>query len=93
LSYHEGGKYEDEVAILRRKQNLLATGIVYPPGLPARERIQFEAALFLEINSNQTSASPAFSHMIGASGLCISESSSARKTSPEAEELPDADRV
>jgi hypothetical protein len=56
LSYHEGGKFEDEIAILRERQNLLATGIIYPSGVTAEAKAQFEAQLFLEINSTQTTA-------------------------------------
>ena len=56
LSYHEGGKYDDKVAILRKRQNLLATGIVYPEAVSTAKKIQFEAKLFLEINSTQTGA-------------------------------------
>jgi DGQHR domain-containing protein len=54
FSYYEGGPHEDEIAILREQQNLLVTGIVYPPQLSALEKTQFEARLFLEINSTQT---------------------------------------
>jgi hypothetical protein len=38
-------------------------------------------------------ASPLISHYVGASGLRIGESSSAKKTFVESEELPDADGV
>ena len=37
-------------------QNLLATGIMYPPGYSSDERERFEASLFLEINSTQNAA-------------------------------------
>lgn len=56
FSYHEGGKKEDQVSILRKRQNLLATGIIYPEKLSKDAKVQFEAKLFLEINSTQTSA-------------------------------------
>ncbi|QQP90161.1 DGQHR domain-containing protein [Skermanella sp. TT6] len=56
FSYYEGGEDEERVAKLRRKQNLLITGIVYPPGISDGEKIRFEANLFLEINSTQTNA-------------------------------------
>lgn len=56
FSYHEGGKNEDQISILRKRQNLLATGIIYPEMLSKDEKVQFEAKLFLEINSTQTSA-------------------------------------
>lgn len=56
FSYHEGGKNEDQISILRKRQNLLATGIIYPENLLPVTKVQFEAKLFLEINSTQTSA-------------------------------------
>lgn len=59
-SYHEGSDvYEDKIGKLRRKQNLLVTGIIYPSHLSEHERILFEAKLFLEINSKQTSVKSA----------------------------------
>jgi DGQHR domain-containing protein len=54
FSYYEGGPYEGEISILRKQQNLLVTGIVYPSNLTALEKTKFEAKLFLEINSTQT---------------------------------------
>jgi DGQHR domain-containing protein len=54
FSYYEGGQYEDEISVLRKQQNLLVTGIVYPSHLTSIEKTQFEAKLFLEINSTQT---------------------------------------
>lgn len=42
---------------LRKLQNLLVTGIIYPADIDDLERERFEAELFLSINSNQTSAS------------------------------------
>lgn len=56
FSYHEGGKMDSDISVLRKKQNLLVTGIIYPGSVTKRERSEFEARLFLEINSNQTSA-------------------------------------
>jgi DGQHR domain-containing protein len=56
FSYHEGGKYEGEVSVLRKRQNLLATGIIYPSNISNDAKVRFEAQLFLEINSTQTSA-------------------------------------
>lgn len=58
LSYYKGGAQESEIAPLRQLQNLLLTGIVYPPGITEEEKIRFEARLFLEINSKQTVARP-----------------------------------
>ncbi|WP_445116810.1 DGQHR domain-containing protein [Acinetobacter sp. WZC-1] len=59
-SYHEGSdSYEDRIGKLRRKQNLLVTGIIYPDNISSHDRILFEATLFLEINSKQTSVKSA----------------------------------
>lgn len=56
FSYYEGGANENVIAALRTEQNLLVTGIIYPPGVTPEEKTRFEAALFLEINSNQANA-------------------------------------
>lgn len=57
-AYHEGNdKYENKIKDLRDIQNLLVTGILYPAKESEAKRLAFEAELFLEINSNQTSAS------------------------------------
>lgn len=56
FSYYEGGTNEKVIAPLRKQQNLLVTGIIYPPGVTQDEKTRFEAALFLEINSNQANA-------------------------------------
>jgi DGQHR domain-containing protein len=56
FSYYEGGSNENVIAELRKQQNLLVTGIVYPSGVTPEEKTRFEAALFLEINSNQANA-------------------------------------
>jgi DGQHR domain-containing protein len=55
-SYYKGGDNEERIGRLRRQQNLLATGIIYPESTTPAERIKFEAQLFYEINSNQTKA-------------------------------------
>ena len=55
-SYYEGGADEEKIRRLRKQQNLLATGIIYPETITASERTKFEAQLFYEINSNQTNA-------------------------------------
>jgi DGQHR domain-containing protein len=57
FSYHEGGKFEGTIAPLRSKLNLLVTGIMYPAKMSEADRLKFEAEIFLEINSNQASAS------------------------------------
>src|SRR3546814_6992999 len=52
--YHEGAdKYEALIKPLRGRQNLLATGIVYPDSYNEIEKRRFEAKLFLEINDKQ----------------------------------------
>ena len=56
FSYYEGGANEEAMAVLRGQQNLLVTGIMYPPSLSEPERTRVAARLFLEINSNQTNA-------------------------------------
>jgi len=57
-AYHEGNdKYENIIKDLRKIQNLLVTGILYPEEESEAKRLKFEAELFLEINANQTSAS------------------------------------
>jgi DGQHR domain-containing protein len=57
-AYHEGDDtYEKTIAGLRDIQNLLVTGILYPKNEPEEKRLNFEAQLFLEINSNQSGAS------------------------------------
>jgi DGQHR domain-containing protein len=57
FAYHEGkDKLDKDIELLRKKQHLLVTGIVYPPGFDPLAKIQFEAKLFLEINDKQTRA-------------------------------------
>lgn len=65
FSYYEGGKDEAEIALLRVQQNLLVTGVIYPPSLSPKERSKFEATLFLEINSTQTNAKSELRQAIG----------------------------
>ncbi|VBB46013.1 DGQHR domain protein [uncultured Paludibacter sp.] len=53
-AYHEGDdQYEKIIAVLRKEQNLLVTGILFPEKETKEKRLKFEANLFLEINSNQ----------------------------------------
>lgn len=53
-AYHEGDdNYENNISQLRKIQNLLVTGIVFPKTESKENRLKFEANLFLEINSNQ----------------------------------------
>lgn len=65
FAYHEGGIYDDKIEQLRRMQNLLATGIIYPAGVSAKERTRFESKLFLEINTTQANASSGLKQAIG----------------------------
>lgn len=58
--YHEGqDPLETKIALLRKRQHLLVTGIIYPTGTKEKARLEFEAKLFLEINDTQTRARPA----------------------------------
>lgn len=53
-AYHEGDdQYEKKISQLRKEQNLLVTGILFPEKETREKRLKFEANLFLEINSNQ----------------------------------------
>lgn len=68
FAYHETTNDDQDIAKLRRQQNLLVTGIIYPPNVTDTEREKFEARLFLEINSTQTNAK---SHLKQAIGLVL----------------------
>lgn len=53
-AYHEGDDiYESKISHLRKIQNLLVTGIIFPKNESREKRLKFEANLFLEINANQ----------------------------------------
>jgi DGQHR domain-containing protein len=65
FAYHETASDDVDIAALRRQQNLLVTGIIYPEGVTAAEREKFEARLFLEINSTQTNAKSQLKQAIG----------------------------
>lgn len=55
LAYFEGsGPVEQKIAPLRKRQNLLVTGIIFPANYSAEMRVKFEAELFLSINNTQT---------------------------------------
>lgn len=56
FSYYESAPDDEIIEKLRKKQNLLVTGIIYPENTSERQREIFEARLFLEINSTQTNA-------------------------------------
>lgn len=57
FAYYVSAKDTPEQDSLRKMQNLLVTGVIYPHSANDLERERFEATLFLDINSNQTSAS------------------------------------
>ncbi len=57
FAYYLSKNDTSEEASLRKLQNLLVTGIIYPEGIDDLEKERFEAELFLSLNSNQTSAS------------------------------------
>lgn len=65
FAYHESIDDDEDIAQLRVQQNLLITGIIYPPNITEPERQKFEAKLFLEINSTQTSAKSPLKQAIG----------------------------
>lgn len=53
-AYHEADdSYEQYIAHLRKIQNLLVTGIIFPKNESKENRLKFESNLFLEINANQ----------------------------------------
>lgn len=56
FSYYEDIEPDALIDKFRKQQNLLATGIIYPPGTSKMAKEKFEASLFLEINSNQSGA-------------------------------------
>lgn len=54
FAYYEGtDEFEQKISRLRRRQNLLVTGVIFPENYTEKERMKFEAELFLSINSNQ----------------------------------------
>lgn len=55
FAYHEGSdQHEPVIREKREKQQLLVTGILFPPKTAEEDRRVFEAKLFLEINDKQT---------------------------------------
>ena len=56
FSYYEDVNEDPQISVFRTRQNLLATGIMYPTDLSSADRSKFEAGLFLEINSTQNAA-------------------------------------
>ena len=61
LSFYVGEPFEREMHTRRKKQNLLATAIIFPKKFTSQQRQEFEARLFLEINTNQKALPPALS--------------------------------
>lgn len=64
FSYYESTDDDPKIASYRNQQNLLATGILYPPGYSQADRERFEAKLFFEINSTQNSANSSLKQAI-----------------------------
>lgn len=55
LAYYEGADpFDQTISGLRKRQNLLVTGIVFPASYTAEMRVKFEAEIFLSINNNQS---------------------------------------
>lgn len=55
--YYEGDdKVEPKIAQLRKRQNLLVTGLIFPTSWSSEQKRRFEAQLFLEINDTQARA-------------------------------------
>lgn len=79
FSYYEGGRDEQKISILRMQQNLLVTGVIYPPSLSISDRTKFEATLFLEINATQTNAKSDLKQAIGILLQPFSQDSIARR--------------
>ena len=65
FSYHEGGDFDMKIQKLSEKQNLLVTGIIYPPKVKDIDKTKFEANLFLEINSTQVNIKSDLKQAIG----------------------------
>ena len=55
LAYYEGvDPFDQTISGLRKRQNLLVTGIIFPANYTAEMRVKFEAEIFLGINNNQS---------------------------------------
>lgn len=55
MAYFEGvGEIDVKISSLRKRQNLLVTGLIFPSEYSAEMRVKFEAELFLSINNTQT---------------------------------------
>jgi DGQHR domain-containing protein len=65
FAYHEGyDSLDAQIALKRKKQQLLVTGIIYPASYTEDKQRQFEARMFLEINDKQTRARPELTQAI-----------------------------
>lgn len=67
-AYHEdnpNSSSEKIISLLRDQQNMLVSGIIYPDSISTQEKTEFEAKLFLEINSNQANAKTELKQKIG----------------------------
>ena len=51
-AYHEGGKLDGKVSVLRKKLHLLVTGIVFPETMPEIEVRKIQSKIFVDINGN-----------------------------------------
>ena len=55
FAYHEGNdEAENKIKSLRKRQNLLVTGLIFPSNWNEQQRRRLEAELFLSINEKQT---------------------------------------
>ena len=82
-AYHEDNPNlpsEKIISQLRVQQNMLVSGIIYPEDITAIEKTEFEAKLFLEINSNQANAKTELKQKIGLLLRPFSSESIARST-------------
>lgn len=53
FAHYEGNdELEPKVAAIRGKVHLLATGLIFPPGMDELERLKLQGEIFLDINSN-----------------------------------------
>jgi DGQHR domain-containing protein len=65
FAYHEGyDPLDAQIALKRKKQQLLVTGLIYPQSYSEEKQRQFEARMFLEINDKQTRARPELTQAI-----------------------------
>ena len=51
-AYHEGGKQEERVSLLRSKLHLLVTGVVFPSSMEEFEKRKVQSKIFVNINGN-----------------------------------------